>query len=561
MDTFISNLKGLGRTRLLLLGATGLIIVLAVAGLAMMISKPQMAPLYSDLSAADAGKVVSKLEAMDIPVDVARDGTTILVPKERVARLRMQLAEQGLPLSGSIGYELFDDQSSLGLTSFMQQMNRLRALEGELGRTIQALEDVQAARVHLVLPERDAFTRERPEPTASVVVRMRDSASLARERAVAIRHLVASAVPRLKSGNVTVLDARGNVLFAEDTGTAAVASNVVGMRAERQHQLVQAVERMLIPRLGPGNVRVQAAVDLHMDREVVLENQFDPSQTAVRSNQSIEEVERSSEITNEDATTVEQNLPEADVPTDTDLQNRTDLQRLEEVTNYEVSSVRRERVREPGDVRRISVAVLVNGTYETTAEGGEVYVPRSQDELQRIENLVKSAIGFDAGRGDSVTVENLEFFDLESELPAVQPPSVPQVLSQNIMTLIQWGVLLIITLLLVLLGVRPLLRALLPAPRPKDLPLAPEEVELQEGRAGDGGEGQGDPALAGGTEPAPHTALPQPSMEEALDSMMELRAVEGKVRASSVQKIGKLVDEYPDEVIAILRAWIYEEAA
>lgn len=558
-DSFIRTLRSLGNRRLILLGGTGLAMVVLIILLTFVVSRPQFSLLYSDLPAADSAKVVAEIEGMGIPVKVDAAGTSVLVPERQLNRVRVALAGQGLPASGTIGYELFDERGSLGLTSFMQQVNRVRALEGELARTIQTLDVIEAARVHLVLSERDAFTRERTEPSASVVVRVRRRGALGKTQAQTVRHLVAAAVPGLEASRVTVLDARGNTLLSEDEGAFAGAGRLTDRSTHLESSMIASIERLLVPRLGPGNVRVQANVSLTTEREVVREQIFDPSRTALRSNQIIEETEESREQTGNQAATVEQNIPEADVPVGDGETNRNDLYRTEETSNYEVSSVARERVREPGEIDRVTVAVVVNGSWVQGAEGEPVYTPRSQEELTQIAALVKSAIGFDEERGDKVTIENLQFVDLETDLPPVGSLTLMQVLAQNLLAIIQWTVFLIITVLVLVVGVRPMLARLMADP------VAGEPASVAEGTHPE------TPALPAADPktsdipqleaPSDSNGLAQAPVDVAIDQMMEIRAVKGEVRASSIRKLGQIVDQHPDEMLAIIRSWIHEEAA
>lgn len=567
VSSLIDNLRMLGRGRLVALAATGVGIVAAVAAMAILLSRPQMATVFSGLAPAEAGRIVKAIEQIGVPVSVGYDGTAVQVPQADVARVRMALAEQGLPATGGTGYELFDTDKPLGITSFMQKVNRLRAMEGELARTIETLSGVEAARVHLVLPDREAFTRDAPTPSASIVVRMRGAAVLERRQALAIRHLVASAVAGLKTGAVTVLDSSGEVLVAEEDGAGLAVARADGLRAATEARLSRAIEQMLNARLGQGNVRVQVAADLETRREVTRSQTFDPESQVVRSTQTVEEQERSTDTQTEPPTTVEQNLPQTEVTAGQDASNSSsETTRQEETVNYEISSVQRESVQEPGDIRRLTVAVLVNGTWRTAEDGTSVYEPRSADELRRIEALVRSAVGFDERRGDTVTVENLQFVDPAIEVPeAAAGERILDTLSRNVMTLIQWIVLLIIMTLVILLGLRPLVQRLFPAAVPADgaaalappgqpLPqLAPPVAAAARGAAED--------AAEAGEEGAGMAPLPAQGIEETMDQLIELRAVEGQVRASSIRRLGEIVEEYPDEAINILRSWLYEEAA
>ncbi len=565
MTGLIDNLRTLGRTRLLMLAGTGVGIVLAVAAMAVLLSRPHMTPLYTGLEPAEAGRIVKAVEAMGVPVSAAFDGTAVQVPEAEVPRLRMLLAEQGLPSRGGIGYELFDTDKPLGITSFMQRMNRLRAMEGELARTIETLSGIDAARVHIVLPDREEFSRAAPTPTASIVVRMRGRAPLERRQALSIRHLVSAAVPNLKPSAVTVLDASGEVLLTEEDGDALSSAKVDGLRAGHEARISRAIEQMLTARLGQGNVRVQVAVDVETKREVVRSQSFDPNSQVVRSTQTVQEQDRSLDSNGEPPVTAEQNLPQREVRAQAqNNRSSTDSKRQEETVNYEISNVARETVIEPGDIRRVSVAVLVNGTWTTAQDGARSYEARSPEELQRITELVRSAMGFDEARGDRVTVDNLEFVNLAPDLGTREPMAeIVDTLSRNVMTLIQWVILLVLCGLLIVLGLRPLIRRVFPAPEPVAAEASAPALAA----------GAAMPQLAGpavGGDPAMQTAQltdagepaapALPGIEETMDQLIELRTVEGRVRASSIRRLGDIVDQYPDEAIDILRSWLYEEA-
>ncbi|MBP2232405.1 flagellar M-ring protein FliF [Azospirillum agricola] len=577
MDSLLDTLRSLGRGRLLVLAGTGIGMVLAVAGMAMLLSRPHMTALYSGLEPAEAGRIVKAIEAMGIPVNPTFDGTTIEVPQAEASRLRMVLAEQGLPSRGGVGYELFDTDKPLGITSFMQRMNRLRAMEGELGRTIETLSGVEAARVHIVLPEREEFSRSAPKPTASVVVRMRGRAGLERKQALSIRHLVSSAVPNLKPSAVTVMDSSGELLLSEDDGPGLASARTDGLRVAAETRVARAIEQMLVARLGAGNVRVQVAADVETKREVVRSQTFDPNSQVVRSTQTVQEQERSSDSNGEPPVTAEQNLPQRDVRAQSQgQQSSNDNKRQEETVNYEISNVARETVVEPGDVRRLSVAVLVNGTWKTAPDGAKQYEPRSPEELQRLTELVRSAMGFDQQRGDRVTVDNLEFVELAPDLgPRALSDEITETLSRNIMTLIQWIILLVLSALLILVGLRPLIRRVFPAPEPAPVEAAAPALAgpaggampqltgpaAAAGAAGAAGAGGANGIEGEGGAPGLEAAATPLGIEEAMDQLIELRTVEGRVRASSIRRLGEMVDQYPDEAIDILRSWLYEEAA
>lgn len=530
MKALLDNLKALGTRRLLILGGVGILVLAAIGWLAWEASRPKLAVLYSGIAPAEAGRIVSQLEGMGIAVTSNFDGSTIQVPAPDVARARMALAEKGLPSASGVGYELFDADNGLGLTTFMQQMNRLRAMEGELGRTIATLSGVDSARVHLVLPEREAFARTTPTPTAAVVVRMRGGFGLDRQQARAIRHLVAAAVPNLKPTDVTLLDAAGEVLLTE--GDDAPGQGVSdSLRAGLETRLAKAIEDLLVPRFGRGKVRVTVAAELDMNREVVRTERFDPEGQVPRSTQTVEERQTSSDGTGDLPTTVQQNLPEAQVPGVPQPPGGTasQSQRTEETVNYEISAERRERVREPGELRRLSVAVLVDGRRETDADGTSRYVPRGQDELDAVTALVRTAVGANADRGDVVTVQNLEFADLLPAGPDDGGGFFGGSFATLLMTLIQWAAVAGIAALLILYVLRPLIERLT-AERPAPPVPAPE------------------PAAA--TE----AAAPEPATASAF-------RLEFGDREEAVRALVDAFEDYPDEAIATLRGLIREDAA
>lgn len=573
MDSLIDTLRSLGRGRLLVLTGTGLGIVAAVAGMALLLSQPHMTLLYSGLEPAEAGRVVKAVEEMGIPTSASFDGTTISVPQADVSRVRMALAEKGLPSHGEVGYELFDTDKPLGITSFMQRVNRLRALEGELSRTIETLAGVAAARVHIVLPEREEFSRNAPKPTASVVVRMRGGGGLERKEALSIRHLVAAAVPNLSSSAVTVMDSSGELLLTEEDGPGIASVRNDGLRVGTETRVSRAIEQMLAARLGAGNVRVQVAAEIETKREVVRSQTFDPKSQVVRSTQTVDEQQRSVDNNGAPPVTAEQNLPQRDVRAQSQgPQSSDDNKRQEETVNYEISNVARETVIEPGDIRRLSVAVLVNGTWTTDAGGARHYAPRSAEELSRLTELVRSAMGFNEARGDRVTVDNLEFVEVAPDLaPTPLSEQIAETLSRNVMTLIQWVILLVLSALLIIVGLRPLIRRVFPAPQAVEeevspalaAPAATPQLTGPPGSAG-GGAALGAALGADGAGTAAQglvAEVPPPGIEEAMDQLIELRTVEGRVRASSIRRLGELVDQYPEEAIDILRSWFYEEVA
>ncbi len=572
MQGLMTTVSTLGRTRLIALGLAGVGVFLAVIAAPLLFNRAPMTLLYGELDAQEAGQVVSALEQMGARTKVSSDGG-VYVRADEAARLRMALAEQGLPRAGGLGYELFDEQRALGLTSFMQRINRTRALEGELSRSILALEGVEAARVHLVLPERDAFTRTPAAPTASIVVRTRNAGGLSGDHAAAIRHLVAAGVPRLEPGAVTVLDAAHGVVSAPRDGAAGGLAAAGDARRQVEADLRAAVERMLTPVLGAGNIRVEIAAELVTAREVIREQVFDPRSSALRSEQTVEASDAARERGETGAVTIEQNLPEPSIDEDAEADAASSSERLEQTRNYEISSTVRERVLEPGDVKRLNAAVIINAAALAPAAsagpgadagqpGAEAANAARDAELARIGELVRAAVGFTAARGDVVEVSAMTF--TETPLSLAAAPATPlQMAATQLDEAVKWGAFAVVGGLIILVVVRPAMRRLLDnhdAEQPSVTPLkalsaapaAAPDAMGEAGEAADGDTGEADGAIP---------ALPSPTIEDALDRMMDVRAIEGQVRASSLHKLGLIVEENPDEAVAILRSWIYEEAA
>src|SRR5262245_50806465 len=374
------------------------------AFLIMRVTAPQMTALFTELSFEDSAAIVKDLERQGIPYELENDNTIVLVPKDRVTRLRMKLAEAGLPKGGNVGYEIFDKADSLGATSFVQNINHLRALEGELARTIRALDRVQAARVHLVLPERPLFSRDKVEPSASIVLKVRGE--LESQQVRAIRHLVASAVNGLKPERVSIVDETGRLL----ADGATTDSDLGGSSDERQvayeRRLREQVESIVTQVVGPGRARVQLSSEFDFNRITQTSDRFDPEGRVVRSSQTREESAITSD-SREGQVSVGNELPGAQQanPQNTNPP-RDQSKKSEEIVNYEISRTTKTEVIEGGRVKRVSVGVLVDGIYGKNDKGEPIYEPRSKEELDRIAALVRSAIGFDQKRGDVVEVVN-----------------------------------------------------------------------------------------------------------------------------------------------------------
>ena len=506
----------------------------------MRVTAPQMTPLFTDLSLEDSTAIVKELERQGIAYELRDDGAIVMAPKDKVPRLRMSLAEGGLPKGGGVGYEIFDKSDALGATSFVQNINHLRALEGELSRTIRSLDRVQAARVHLVLPERPLFSRDAPEASASIVLKVRGT--LEPQQVNAIRHLTASAVTGLKPERVSIVDEAGRLL-----ADGARSDDNLGITAdERQvayeRRLRDQIEGIVSSVVGPGHARVQLTADFDFNRVTETSEKFDPDGRVLRSSQTREESAASAE-NRQGQVTVGNELPAA--PTqDQNAGNRDQSRKTEEVVNYEISKSTKTAISEGGRVNRVSVAVLVDGNYSKNDKGESVYQPRDKDEIDHIAALVRSAIGFDQKRGDQVEVVNLRFAETPNNV--ISEPSglmsYLQFTKDDIMHAVEQLVMLVLGFVVLLMVVRPLVRRI----------IAPDQsgASLVPALAGDAAA-----ALAAGIAADEVRAVPS-----ATAKMIDIAQVQGQVHAQSVQKVGELADKNPSEAVSIIRSWLHESA-
>jgi flagellar M-ring protein FliF len=547
---FAEFIKTLGMTRIAAMAAVTAALIGFFAFVILRVTAPQMTTLFTDLPLEDSAAIVKDLERQGISFELRNDGATILVPKERVARLRMTLAEGGLPKGGGVGYEIFDKSDALGATSFMQNINRLRALEGELARTIRALDRVQAARVHLVLPERPLFSHDKAEPSASIVLRIRGA--LEAQQVRAIRHLVASAVNGLKPQRVSIVDEAGRLLA---DGAEGANGNISDGADERkvayEKRLREQVESIVSSVVGPGRARVQLSADFDFNRITQTSDRFDPEGRVVRSSQTREETS-AAEGREGGQVSVGNELPGA--PRGQDNAGARDQNRKsEEIVNYEISRTTKTEVIEGGRVNRISVAVLVDGNYTKNDKGEIVYAPRDKEELDRIAALVRSAIGFDQKRGDQVEVVNLRL----AETPAnvIKEPNgwldYLQFTKDDIMRSIELGVMLLLGLIVILLVVRPLVRRIVTPDQ--DANAAAGGVAVSGGAAGS-------ITSAGGPNVSIVGSDQNVAISNATSTMIDIAQVQGQVHAQSVQKVGELADKNPHETVAIIRQWLHEAA-
>jgi len=513
------------------------------------LNNADMSLLFADMDASDSAKIVSRLETMNIPFEIRGDGRQIMVPSDRVLRLRMAMAQDGLPNGGTIGYEIFDKSESFGTTNFVQNINLVRALEGELARTIRTLSDVEEARVHLVLPKRQLFSRKQQQATASVVVKTHGPKKLGKTEILSIQHLVASAVPGLEVKRISVIDHRGRLLAragSDGDEEFSAASDNEDLRHAEEDRMIRVIEELLEQSVGVGKVRAKVATEMNFDRITTSSESFNPDGQVVRSTQSVEENATSAEKASGGGVSVSNNLPDApDANAGADARTGNSSTRNEETVNFEISKTTRQFVREVGAVRRLSVAILVDGTYTSDKDGKPQYKPRGKAELDKLAALAKSAVGFDAKRGDTLEIINMRFVSaLNEEIDFVQP--LFGLTKSDYFRIAEIFVLAAVGILVIMLVVRPLVSRTLEA-----LPTALERAAEQNLLANQAAEAA---ALAGPSETGVEAVIePNPQ-----DELINVAAVEGKVRASALKKIGEIVERHPDETIGVIRKWMSE---
>jgi flagellar M-ring protein FliF len=540
-------LKKLGPGRLAAMGAVTVALIGFFGFVILRFSEPTLTTLFTGLDIKDSASIVKELESAGVTYQLKADGATILVPADQVARLRMTLAQDGLPSGGGIGYEIFDKGDSLSATNFVQNINQLRALEGELARTIRAIDRVDQARVHLVIPEKALFQRDREPPSASIVLKVRGGLEPSQIRA--IRHLVATAVEGLKPERVSIVDETG-ALLADGAASDTPEGGADDRQANYERRLSDQVQRIVESVVGMGRAKVKVTADLDFNRVTQTQDSYDPDSKVVRSTQTREE--SSSTAARDQSVTVGNELPNATGQGGAS-QNGQDLaKKSEETINYEISRTTKTETIDGGRVKRVSVAVLVDGIYSRDNAGGIAYSPRTKEDVDRIAALVRSAIGFDQQRGDQVEVVNLRF----AEAPALVSQAADQAwwasyldfTKDDIVRLAELGVLSVLSLLVLLVVVRPLVRRIV---SPDGETLARGGVAALPGPAGDmtaiAGDGQGPLKLT----------MPRPEDNLTLQ-MLEVAQASGEIQQKSVERIGDLVERNPTETVSLIRTWLNE---
>lgn len=551
MNGVLEGLKALGTARLLGLLVAAAMTVVALVTLTTMSNSEPMMLLYGELDLAESAAIADHLDKQQIPYQLRAGGRQIYVTADRIARARLMLAREALPSGGVVGYEIIDRGNGMATTQFEQRMNQLRALEGELTRTIRSIHGVRNARVHIVLPRREPFERQTPVAQASVLVST-GSAGLDRESVQAIAHLVATAVPGLKVENITIADQRGNLLSRSgNAGAGRAQEHAEELRRAMEVRLARSVEEILERGAGPGRVRAEATVDLDLDRVSETREQYDPEGQVVRSTQSGNTSSRTTEAASS-SVSVQNNLPNADAGQGG---NGSQEQRQDETTNYEISKTVRSLVRDQAQIRRISIAILVDGVDEKSPTGEVVWRARSPAELEQMVRLAKTAVGFDAKRGDQLEIVNMRFA-VRDELAPSEPARVLglPVAKEDLLSLARTAIPAFVILAMLLFILRPMVKRLTTAPIATDgTALALVSGASFEALAA------GDPVDPRRSAPGRAVMIPGEEAATGEEEEFSFQNVEGAIKATSVRRLTALVERHPEESLSIVRAWLRQE--
>lgn len=531
IKTLFANLSVLGPRRLILMGAVFFVVLLAVGAGSLFINRPAYQPLYVGLERDDVTRMGLALGEAGILFDINAEGTTLLVPAGTTGRARMILAEKGLPSSAGAGYELFDDLGSLGLTSFMQEVTRVRALEGEIARSIQTIAGVKGARVHIVMAERGNFRRAEQVPTASVIIRF-DRAGV-ESRANAVRHMVAAAVPGMIADNVTVLDSSGRLLAAGEDPLTNSASSAIGIEATVENQVADGIHRALSATLGSANFRVSVQADINTDQRQIEETVFDPDSRIERSVQIVRAEDAATEQQSSEPVTVEQDLPQ-DGAAATGSSTNERSERREETTNYELSSTRTATISSGYSIDRLSIAVVVNRARLVDAEGAALDAAALDARLAEIRTVAMAASGVVDERGDVLNITALDFVEGITEQGSAAPGMMASV-GEHVGTLINSLAFVVVVLAVIFLAVRPLIST-----------LRSPEFASQVARI----EGSDQPLLSGDGA----------DMETGGAAIADLAAETLRLKPAPEERLSRIIDLNEERAAQILRRWLNNEA-
>lgn len=544
----LDNLKALGTRKLAALGLTFALVVAIVSISAYYLSRPTFEVLYAGLDREDVSRIGSVLKSTGIPFDINTEGNAVSVPYGQTAQARMLLAERGLPQSANAGYELFDKVGALGLTSFMQEVTRVRALEGELARTIQLIRGVKAARVHIVMPDEGSFRRAKQPPSASVIIRTEgpDDTSAAQ----AIRHLVASSLPGMNVDQVTVLNTDGMILSSSDgDATDAVPVKTLTLEKNIQKDIQDNIRRTLTPYLRLPNFQVTVRARVNTDRKQINETIYDPDSKVERSVRTVKESSRSQDSSSAAATTVTNNIPQNGVNNADGKQSNDENKKNEELTNYEMSSKTVTTVSGGYNIEHLSVAVLINRSAFAEPNKEPPKQEAIDRQLKEIEQLISSAAGLKKERGDALKVTAVDFMFNEHEMTPVESPGFVAMLGSHLGSILNMIAALGIAALVVIFGLAPARRALLAessTERTEPSPLIGMGDQSFESPTFEAPTFDGIPGLAGAT-PGGAIAMSGPTL---LEDISERR------QDIARRKLEELIQNDEAQAAAVLKQWM-----
>jgi len=554
ITTIIANLRSFGPRRLAMMVSVTVIVFAVIGFGAYVLNKPAFDTLYVNLDRSDVNQIGLVLGDAGIDFDVASDGTTVLVAAGTTAQARMLLAEKGLPTSTNAGYELFDNVGSLGLTSFMQQVTRVRALEGEIARTIQSIQGIKAARVHIVMGERGNFRREEQSPTASVVIRA--SGVDGAKSAMSIRYLVAAAVPGLEADKVTVLDSSGALLAAGDDPNNTTATRSLGVERTVETEIEENIRRALTPYLGPDNFRASVKADINTDQRQTEETIFDPESRVERSVQVVKANENNTQKSAGAPASVDQNLPQPETAPTSGPETSSASDRKEETTNYEMNTKKIATVSNGYSLTKMSISVVVNRARLADILGKDAKAEDVAARIADIQKMVASATGFSEQRGDLINVSAVEFIDGLDGVE-LREAGIFDSLGTHAGTMINAAAFVIVAFLVAWFGLKPMVAAITRSSETPALPMPSfEEVA--------------------GTLPMPDTAMAAlpgagpvgigadvmpgvPGM--ARGSSNSIDNLRQKIKPAPQERLARMVDLNEERSAQILRKWAAVEAA
>ncbi len=550
------NFSSLGRNKLLALAGVGVVSVVLILAAAFIVNKPAQETLYVGLDAADLNQISMALAESNIAFQTGTDGASISVPAGMTGKARLLLAERGLPNSANAGYELFDNVGSLGLTSFMQEVTRVRALEGEIGRTIQSINGINAARVHIVMPEVGNFRKAEQKPTASVMIRA--SAATGRNAASSIRHLVASAVPGLDVGDVTILDSAGQLLASGDDASNNTLNRSLTIVQNVQGEVESNIDKALAPFLGMDNFRSSVTAELNTDSQQIQETTYDPESKVERSVRTTKEASQSQQKQSDNATTVEQNVPQAAPESGgnngPESQDKSD--KKEEQTNYEINSKTTATTRNSYRVEKLSIAVVVNKGRIAQMVGEPADQAKIDAYLAEMQKIVASAAGISGNRGDVVTVTAMDFLENQLLEDTGSGVRVMDMLSRNLAGIINSLAFVAVAFLVIWMGVRPMVRSMTGGSSVGgDTSLESAGLELPDFAPAVGGEGSGALMEGFGSD------FGFDSTEDLLSLGDDDGNFNRRVKEGPERKLSRMVEINEERAAKILRKWAVDNAA